>query len=98
MSRRRWAIDRERRNRLAALTAEQFPAQILRRIVVIDREQTVRETTIWTWDSIRSAKRKLLWALSAQPISATGGSALTKQSLRAPPLFERYGLGRINFL
>lgn len=58
MAKRRWELDRERRNKLAELTAEQFPSRIVRRIVVIDNETTVRETTIWSFDSYREARRK----------------------------------------
>jgi hypothetical protein len=59
MAVRRWALDRERRNQLAALTADRLPAQILRRIVVIDLETEVREVVIWSWDSTREARRKV---------------------------------------
>jgi len=59
MANRRWALDRERRAKLAALTAEQNPSHIRRRIVVIDRECMVREAVIWSWDSARSARRKV---------------------------------------
>jgi hypothetical protein len=64
MAARRWALDRERRDQLAALTAEHDPSRILRRIVVIDQERDVRETVIWSWDSFRSARRKIRAALS----------------------------------
>ena len=59
MAKARWDKDRERRDELAALTAEQFPSKIVRRIVVIDNETTVRECVIWSFDSIREARRKL---------------------------------------
>lgn len=58
MANRRWALDRQRRAQLAALTAEQYPNRIVRRIVVIDNERDVREATIWTWDSYREQHRK----------------------------------------
>ena len=54
----RWAKDRAERNKLAALTAEQFPSRIVRRIVVIDNERTVREETFWNFESQRSWRRK----------------------------------------
>lgn len=44
---------------MAALTAEEYPNRIVRRIVVIDNETTVREAVIWFWDSDREARRKL---------------------------------------
>ena len=55
----RWAKDRIERDRLAALTAEQHPTRIVRRIVVIDDERTVREATFWSFESRRSWARKL---------------------------------------
>jgi hypothetical protein len=58
MARARWDQDRERRRALAALTAEQCPSHIVRRIVVIEHETTVREVVIWSFDSIRTARRK----------------------------------------
>ena len=65
MANRRWELDRARRERLAALTAEQYPNEIVRRIVVVDREKTVREAVIWSWDSFRSARAKLRAVLAA---------------------------------
>ncbi len=59
MAKRRWELDRERRNKIAALRAEQYPAQILRRIVVIEKETIAKEAVIWSFDSIRTARRKL---------------------------------------
>lgn len=58
MANRRWALDRARRNKLAALTAEQFPTKIEARIVVIVREHTVKEFTLWSFDSWRERQRK----------------------------------------
>lgn len=58
MANARWDLDRARRARLAALTAEQYPQRIRRRIVVIDDETRVRETVIWAWDSVREWRRK----------------------------------------
>jgi len=59
MAAARWVKDRERRNRRAAVTAEQYPQEIVRRIIVIDREREVREAVIFSWDSGREARRKL---------------------------------------
>lgn len=59
MAKRRWELDRERRNKLAQLTAEQYPNKVVRRIIVIDNEQAVREAVIWQWDSVRFAARKV---------------------------------------
>lgn len=67
MAGRRWAKDRARRDALARLTAEQYPARIVRRIIVIDQEQIVREAVIWNWDSRRSAARKQRAVLSPSP-------------------------------
>lgn len=59
MARARWARDRERRDKLAALTAEQCPSKIVRRVVVIENESTVKEAVIFSFDSRRSAAAKL---------------------------------------
>jgi hypothetical protein len=61
---RRWQLDRERRDRLAAADPILHANRILRRIIVIDRETTVREVTIYAWDSAREAKRKEKRALA----------------------------------
>ena len=58
MAKARWTKDRIERDRRATLTAEQSPSRIVRRIVVIDDERTVREATFWTWDSRREWRRK----------------------------------------
>lgn len=65
MAKARWERERAQRDKMAMLTAEQFPSRIVRRIVVIDNEITVRETTIWSFDSARSARRKLREVLTA---------------------------------
>ena len=59
MAKRRWEMDRERRNRLAKVTAEMYPNRIVRRIIVIDEEKDAREVVIFQWDSEREARRKL---------------------------------------
>lgn len=53
---RRWELDRQRRDALARASG---PEKIVRRIVVIDRETTVREVTIYEHDSQRDARRKV---------------------------------------
>lgn len=58
MANARWRKDRREREKLAVLTAEQFPRRIVRRIIVIDDERTVREATFWDWESGRDWKRK----------------------------------------
>jgi hypothetical protein len=55
----RWKLDRERRERLAAIAPERYPGRIMRRIVVIDEERDVRETVIFESDSEREARRKV---------------------------------------
>jgi hypothetical protein len=75
MAAARWKRDRERREALAALTAEQYPDQIVRRVIVIDRERSVREATIFAWDSARVAGRKIRGVLSAGPVQANAPSA-----------------------
>jgi len=59
MARRRWQLDRDRRNRLVAIAPEMFPGRIMRRIVVIDEEREVREAVIYESDSIRETLRKV---------------------------------------
>lgn len=67
MARARWARDRHRRERLAALSPEVMPHRILRRIVVIDLERSVREVVIWSFDSVKEAARKVRRVLTAAP-------------------------------
>lgn len=67
MAEARWKKDREWRDKIAVLTAEQCPSKIIRRIVVIDNERDVREATIFSFDSIRSAKSKLRSVLKFYP-------------------------------
>jgi hypothetical protein len=64
----RWKRDRERRDKLAALTAEQHPTKIARRIIVIDDERLVRETVIWSFMSRREWQRKERQALAPQTL------------------------------
>lgn len=59
MAAARWAKDRARRAKLAAVSAEQYPTRIVRRIIVVDRERYAREAVIFTWDSAREARRKV---------------------------------------
>lgn len=61
----RWQRDRERRRQLATLTAEKHPSEIVLRVVVIRNEREVSEATIWSFDSTRSARRKLRAVLAA---------------------------------
>ena len=63
MAAARWRLDRERRDKLAAVAAEQYPNRIVRRIVVIEEERWVREVVIFAWDSWREARRKMRLAL-----------------------------------
>jgi hypothetical protein len=72
MAKRRWELDRQRREKLAALTAKQYPNRIVRRIVVVDQEKLVREAVIWEWDSRREAARKLRAVLRAPRDAVTG--------------------------
>lgn len=58
MAKRRWELDRQRRDRLAAACPLARVDQIVRRIIVIDREHTVREAVIYAFDSFREARRK----------------------------------------
>lgn len=58
MANARWKMERERRDKIASLEAEKYPSKIVRRIVVIDNEKTVREATFWSFESRRSWMRK----------------------------------------
>lgn len=59
MAARRWQIDRAMRERIAAIAPEQLAGRIVRRIVDIRDEATVREVVIYDFDSRRSAMRKV---------------------------------------
>ena len=65
MSARRWAMDRMRREIVAASDPIKFSREIVRRVVVIDRETTVREAVIYAFDSQREANRKLRRVMQA---------------------------------
>lgn len=90
MATARWAKDRERRMALAEVTAEQYPNQIVRRIIVIDDEQRVRETVFWRWDSGREWRRKERAVLRGGPIGRTTdyetSSSYIKSSNRNPQI------------
>lgn len=58
LARIRWAKDRERRDRLAALEAERNPTRIAARLVVVVDEQKVREFTMWSFESWRERRKK----------------------------------------
>jgi hypothetical protein len=63
MAKRRWEIDRERRDALARMDKRDplrvLPDQITRRIIVIDDESQVAEIVIRKFDSTRLINRKL---------------------------------------
>jgi hypothetical protein len=65
MANRRWELDRERRHRLVELARASGSDQIIRRILVIDHERTVREAVILESDSYLAARRKLRAVLSS---------------------------------
>ncbi len=69
MARRRWELDAQRREALAAKDPAFTGLRIIRRIVVIDEEWTVREAVIYEYDSARSARAKLRNVLSPVPVS-----------------------------
>jgi predicted GIY-YIG superfamily endonuclease len=68
MANRRWELEGQRRDRLAAACPLARVDQIVRRIIVVDREETVRETTIYAFDSFREARRKARKVLAHSPI------------------------------
>ncbi len=55
----RWQKERQKRDKLARLTAEQHPSKIVLRVIVIREEKDVQEAVVWSFDSRRSAKKKL---------------------------------------
>ena len=63
MAKRRWELDRERRDALARMDERDplrvMPEQITRRIIVIDDESRVAEIVIRKLDSTRAINRKL---------------------------------------
>lgn len=65
MAKARWDRDRQRRNAIAAAGPALAPNRIVRRIVVIDGETTVREAVIWEWDSAAEARRKVKAVLAS---------------------------------
>ena len=65
MAKARWAADRKRRDASADKDPAFVGLRILRRIVVIDLEKTVREAVIYASDSARSARRKIRAVMSA---------------------------------
>lgn len=67
-ARRRWELDRQRRAALAETAPELLINRIVRRIVVIDHEQHVREVVIYEFDSMREARRKQRQVLSFQSV------------------------------
>lgn len=66
MTATRWAWERERRRRMAELTPERRPGRIVRRVIVIDDERTVREAVLWADDSPAVVRGKLREVLKPQ--------------------------------
>ncbi len=56
---RRWEMERQRQAEIAAKDPAFTGLKVIRRVVVIDNEQAVREATIYNVDSRRSACRKI---------------------------------------
>ena len=77
----RWARERERHLKLAALTADEFPSKIILRVVVIRNETTVQEAVIRDWDSDRETRRKLRAVLTA-PVAAASNTSPRIDSTR----------------
>lgn len=62
MAKRRWELDRERRDAIAKAEESdplRVQGRIVRRIVVIENEVEVKEIVIRDWDSVREVNRKL---------------------------------------
>jgi hypothetical protein len=64
---KRWAKDREHREWLNTIDPIRFGGRIVRRIVVIDNESTVRERTFFQFDRACDWKRKLREILGKTP-------------------------------
>lgn len=66
----RWAKDRAIRERIAAIEPANFGREIVRRIVVIDREEKAREIIFYKFDNYSDRRRKLreFAALSKIPV------------------------------
>jgi len=64
MAARRWELDAHRRDTLADMDPIRFTGRVVRRVVVIDSEMTVREVSIYDFDSKRAAAAKLRTVLS----------------------------------
>lgn len=71
---RRWALDRERRTKLDETDPIQVGGKIVRRIVVIDNESTVRERVFYEFDRTCDLKRKLRECLSPRVVRPSGVS------------------------
>lgn len=63
-AKRRWELDRQRRASLAAKDPAFTDLAIIRRIIVIDHESSVKEAVIYSTDSRRAAANKIRRALN----------------------------------
>ena len=59
LAKARWDKDRAMRDRIAAIEPASFAAEIVRRVVVIDREKAVREIVFYAFDTYSDRRRKL---------------------------------------
>ena len=55
----RWRLDGIRRDALAAADPVKFTGKIVRRVIVIENESTVREVAVYDFDSCREARRRI---------------------------------------
>ena len=55
----RWDKDRAMRDRIAAIEPASFGGEIVRRVVVIDREKSAREIIFYAFDTYSDRRRKL---------------------------------------
>lgn len=65
MANARWKNERARQDAIAAADPLRVTGKIVRRIIVITEEQSVKEAVIYDFDSLRSARAKLRKALRA---------------------------------
>lgn len=66
MANTRWRNERARQDAIAATDPMRVTGKIVRRIIVIDNEETAREAVIYDFDSMRNARRKLNAVLKYQ--------------------------------
>ena len=65
MNKVRWDADRLRRDALAVADPTKFTGRIVKRVIVIENETTVKEAAIYDFDSYREGQRRVQRLLAA---------------------------------